>query len=153
MISLLPDTLDAPKALQIFQAEAAGAGAIVSFTGLVRPEGKHGQVEYLHLQSHTPLTENGIEAAARQASSNWPLTHLTVLHRIGDIRPGEAIVFVATASLHRRTAFEAADFLMDYLKTEAFFWKKEVTSAGAYWIEPRAEDYEDRGRWSPIEGA
>lgn len=148
MIALLPDSLDAPKSLAAFERKAKGAGAIVSFTGLVRPEGKNGVVTSLFLQSHSPLTERGIRRAVEQARETWPLSHVDVLHRIGDIAPGDTIVFVATASTHRRAAFESADFLMDYLKTEAYFWKKEITSTGAHWIEPRAEDYKDRMRWT-----
>lgn len=147
MIALLDTPFEPSDALKRFEAEAGGAGAIVSFSGHVRPQAASGPVTSLYLQAHSPLTERGIEAAAGRARERWPLTALTVLHRIGEMAPGEAIVFVATASAHRRAAFEAADFLMDYLKTEAIFWKKETGPEGAAWIEPRAEDYADRLRW------
>ena len=97
------------------------------------------------------MTAHGVEAAVEQARSRWPLEALTVHHRTGEIRTGETIVFVATASRHRRAAFEAADFLMDYLKTEAVFWKKEITEAGDVWIEPREQDYQDNQRWQQSE--
>ena len=93
------------------------------------------------------MTENGIAAALSAARERWPLTHVQVVHRVGDMAPKETIVFVATASKHRRAAFEAADFLMDYLKTEAVFWKRESTPDQTTWIEPREEDYSDASRW------
>ncbi|KCZ93368.1 molybdenum cofactor biosynthesis protein MoaE [Hyphomonas johnsonii] len=148
MVSLLDHAFDATDALRAFEKRAAGAGAIVSFTGLVRDTGKFGEVMTLHLQAYSPLTERGIAAAVAEAEARWPLTATSVIHRIGDMAPAEPIVFVATASAHRRAAFEAADFLMDYLKTEAVFWKKETTASGDHWIEPRNEDYSDRDRWS-----
>lgn len=147
MIALLETPFEPSEALKRFDADAAGAGAIVSFSGHVRPQAASGPVTSLYLQAHSPLTERGIEAAAETARERWPLTSLTILHRIGEMAPGEAIVFVATASARRRAAFEAADYLMDYLKTEAVFWKKEAGPSGACWIEPRAEDYADRSRW------
>lgn len=134
--------------LRRFQARTAGAGAIVSFTGLVRDIAASGSVKSLYLQSYSPLTENGIAAAGQEAEARWPLDGWRVVHRVGDMPPGEPIVFVAAAAAHRRAAFEAADFLMDYLKTEAVFWKKETTAGGEKWIEPRAEDYADRQRWT-----
>lgn len=148
MITLTPSPFSPSEALATFEKEARGAGAIVSFTGLVRDRAGNADVEGLHLQAYSPMTETGIEKAAADAHQRWPLTALRIIHRIGDMRPFEPIVFVATASAHRRAAFEAADFLMDYLKTEAVFWKKERTKAGSRWIEPRAEDYSDSARWT-----
>lgn len=130
-----------------FEEDLGDAGGVVSFTGYVREQAASGTVSILHLQPHPVLTEKGISEAEETARTRWPLTACFILHRFGDMGPGEAIVMVATASRHRRAAFEAADFLMDYLKTEAVFWKKETTTNGSHWIEPRAEDYEDRKRW------
>jgi len=141
---------DPAERLGAFTAEVAGAGAIVSFSGHVRPlTGDGAAVSGLHLQAHPRLTARGIAEAGARAGSRWPLLGWTVTHRIGDMAPGEAIVFVATASAHRRAAFEAADFIMDYLKTEAIFWKKELRGGASAWIEPRAADYADRARWDP----
>lgn len=148
MISLIGHPFDAADALRAFETRAVGAGAIASFTGLVRETGKMGIVKALHLQAFDPLTERGIIAAVSEAKRRWPLTAETVIHRTGDLAPGEPIVFVAAASAHRRAALEAVDYLMDYLKTEAVFWKKETTATGAHWVEPRPEDYTDRKRWS-----
>ena len=148
VISLIGHPFDAADALRAFETRAVGAGAIASFTGLVRETGKMGIVKALHLQAFDPLTERGIIAAVSEAKRRWPLTAETVIHRTGDLAPGEPIVFVAAASAHRRAALEAVDYLMDYLKTEAVFWKKEPTATGAHWVEPRPEDYTDRKRWS-----
>jgi len=139
---------DPGQALATFTAGAPEAGGIVSFTGLVRPSASGTPVTGLHLQAHPRLTEQGIAAAGRRASNRWPLIAWTVTHRVGDMAPGDAIVFVATASTHRREAFEAADYLMDYLKTEAIFWKKEARGDRTLWIEPRDEDYAERDRWT-----
>ena len=147
MITLTDQPFHAAGALEAFERSVEEAGAIVSFSGLVRPHASGGHVETLHLQAYSPLTENGIADAVQAARERWDLTGVRVIHRIGDMQPGDTIVFVGTASAHRRAAFEAADFLMDYLKTEAVFWKREVTGTGSQWIEPRQEDYLDNARW------
>ncbi|MEM7767175.1 MAG: molybdenum cofactor biosynthesis protein MoaE [Pseudomonadota bacterium] len=137
-------------ALEAFTAsvELAGPGAIVSFSGHVRPHAHGAPVTTLRLQAHPRLTEQGIAEAGADAAARWPLQGWTITHRIGDMAPGDTIVFVATASAHRRAAFEAADYLMDYLKTSAIFWKQEVRNGTSEWIEPRPEDYTDRDRWT-----
>lgn len=147
MIRVSEEVIDAPQALSVFEHEMRDAGAIVSFTGQVRPKSATGDVSTLFLQAYSPMTENGIENALANAQQRWPLAGAHILHRTGEMRAGETIVFVATASKHRRAAFEAADFLMDYLKTQAVFWKKETTADGAAWIEPRKDDYQDAARW------
>jgi len=147
-VCLTETTFDPAQLLKEFTQAANGAGGIVSFTGLVRSNSDGGPVKRLHLQAYSPMTEQGISKAADQARTRWALDGLYIVHRTGDMKPGEPIVFVATASAHRRAAFEAADFLMDYLKTEAIFWKKETTEHTERWIEPRAEDYKDKQRWN-----
>lgn len=147
MIIVSPDEIDSGARLSAFEASVGEAGAVVSFSGLVRPRAAQGDVKILHLQAYSPMTENGIELALKEAKSRWPLSNAIIIHRIGDMHPGDTIVFVATASKHRRAAFEAADFLMDYLKTKAVFWKRETSDAGDVWIEPRDEDYSDATRW------
>ena len=148
MIRIIDHPFQISNAVADFEKQAAGAGAIVTFSGLVRPQSAEGEVQTLHLQAYSPMTENGIQKIAHAAQQRWSLSAVQVIHRIGDMAPGDAIVFVATAAPHRRAAFEAADFLMDYLKTEAIFWKKEITASESRWIEPRAEDYRDRTRWN-----
>ena len=148
MLQLTDQPFDPGEALSTFSQQAEGAGGIVSFSGHVRSTAKNGPVSNLYLEAYSPMTEQGIQDAMGQAHNRWPLIAQTIIHRVGDMTPGEAIVFVATASKHRRAAFEAADYLMDYLKTKAIFWKKETTTKGARWIEPRAEDYQDSARWT-----
>lgn len=148
MMTVSDAPFDPADALREFTRAAEGAGGIVSFTGHVRPTSRQGPVRTLHLQAYSPMTEQGIEAAATEAKQRWPLIALQIIHRTGDMAPGDAIVFVAAASTHRRAAFEATDFLMDYLKTEAIFWKKETGPDGSVWIEPRSEDHADKARWA-----
>ena len=147
MLRVSDQAIDAAGELKAFEAAATGVGGIVSFSGLVRPQAANGRVETLFLQAYSPMTENGIRDAIRDAESRWPISHVSVVHRVGEMQPGDTIVFVAAASAHRRAAFEAADFLMDYLKTKAVFWKRETTETGETWIEPREQDYADAARW------
>lgn len=150
---LCPSPIDPSRLLGDFQSGLATSGGIVSFSGVVRPTNGAGQrVHTLHLQVHPKLTEQGMAQARETALSKWPLEAALVRHRVGDMAPGDTIVFVATASAHRRAAFEAADFLMDYLKTRAVFWKKEGTERGETWIEPSGQDHEDFARWESTEG-
>jgi len=130
---------------KVFRDSVGGAGAIVAFTGLVR-----GEDEGLTLTlSHYPdFTEGQILEIAKTAESRWPLAGWRILHRVGAMKAEEPIVFVATASRHRRDAFEAADFLMDFLKSEAAFWKSESVDGKTRWIEPRAQDIDDKKRWT-----
>jgi molybdopterin synthase catalytic subunit len=125
-----------------------GAGAIVSFTGLARPARKDGTaVGRLFLDHHSRLTRRSLDEIAASAE-RFGVDAVRVVHRCGEIAPGEAIVFVAAAASHRRAAFEAVDFLMDRLKTDALFWKREDGVDGARWIEPTEADRADRARWS-----
>lgn len=129
-----------------FQQNIEGVGAIASFTGYVRDEG--GTVNMLRISHYPIMTENEIAGLIKEAVSRWNLQACHVTHRVGDIAAGEAIVFVVAASAHRRAAFEAVDFLMDYLKSEAPFWKQELGEGGANWIEPKEQDKRDKERWS-----
>ena len=134
--------------LAALSERAGGDGAIVSFTGVARPGSKGGQAVYrLALEHHPALTLQSLEEIAAEAAARFDVSHVRVVHRCGDIAAGEAIVFAGAASLHRRPAFEAADYLMDRLKTEAVFWKREVGEAGSEWIEPTEADYAERERW------
>ncbi|HHL42133.1 MAG TPA: molybdenum cofactor biosynthesis protein MoaE [Hellea balneolensis] len=146
MIRVTDQRLNIEKALSDFTAGSTEAGAITTFLGLVR--GEKGSVDSLCLEDYPGVTEAGIAEAENKARTKWPLQDVLILHRIGEMHIGEPIVFVAVASKHRRAAFEACDFLMDYLKTEAVFWKKQTGHAGTQWIEPQARDYKDAQRWS-----
>jgi molybdopterin synthase catalytic subunit len=128
--------------------QAKGDGAVVSFAGMARAESKGGEAVYrLVLEHHPALTLQSLEDIAVEAAARFDVSHVHVVHRCGDIAAGEAIVFAGAAALHRRAAFEAADYLMDRLKTEAVFWKREIGETGSQWIEPTDVDYADRERW------
>lgn len=146
MVIISDTDFDAGAQLNSFMATSQNAGAIANFIGRVR--GEHGDVESLYLESYAGVTEQGIQDAEARARARWPLTDTLIIHRIGTIHAGQSIVLVATASEHRRAAFEACDFLMDYLKTEAIFWKKQIGKEASEWVEPRAQDYHDNKRWS-----
>jgi molybdopterin synthase catalytic subunit len=134
--------------LALLIEQAKGDGAIVSFTGIVRPDSKDGDaVQRLVLEHHPALTLQSLEEIAAEAVARFGVTHVRVAHRRGDVAAGEPIVFAGAASPHRRAAFDAADYLMDRLKTDAVFWKREEGEAGSRWIEPTDADYADRERW------
>jgi len=123
-------------------------GAVVAFTGFCRDEG--GRLAALELEHYPGMAEAEIARIAAEAETRWPLMGLTVIHRFGRIRPGEEIVLVLAASAHRRAAFEAAEFLMDYLKTRAPFWKREHLCDGTIgaWVEAKGVDDEAMRRWN-----
>lgn len=126
-------------------------GAVVSFTGLVRDLSQdvagEAAISAMTLEHYPGMTERALEAIETEARDRWPLTGVTIVHRYGRLEPGDQIVLVVTASAHRRAAFEAADFLMDYLKTRAPFWKREETPEGSVWVEARAHDDAAADRW------
>ena len=135
----------APEAeLAQFRAEQGDAGGVVSFVGQVRAgEG----VEALELSHYAPLTLPGMQALAAAATARWALAGLLMFHRVGVLAPGEPIVLVAAAARHRRDAFAAADYVMDHLKSQAWFWKRECRAGQWHWIEPREQDAADLARW------
>ncbi|THD77990.1 MAG: molybdenum cofactor biosynthesis protein MoaE [Phenylobacterium sp.] len=145
MITLTDQPFDPGDLLSAFCAGRIEVGAIASFTGLARAEA--GATTTLELEAYPGFTEAEIGKIAEQARARFAVDDLMICHRVGKIGPGEPVVFVATAARHRRAAFEACDFLMDYLKSKAPFWKKEHGPDGARWIEPRAEDHADISRW------
>ncbi|HEX8239540.1 MAG TPA: molybdenum cofactor biosynthesis protein MoaE [Allosphingosinicella sp.] len=147
MIALRAEPFDASALLAEFTARAAGAGAIVSFTGLVRDENDGGAVLGLELDHHPRLTEQALHGVERDAVARFDLLDIAIVHRHGALAPGEPIVFVAAAAAHRRSAFDAVDYVMDRLKTDVPFWKRERRDDGAHWLEARAGDHEDRRRW------
>jgi molybdopterin synthase catalytic subunit len=144
MIALAPDPIDPPALLATFTRAAGGAGAIVSFSGIVRPDGG---VSGLWLDHHERLTPAAIKDLANSARQRFRLVDLAVVHRVGSIAPGEPIVFVAAAASHRRAAFDAVDFIMDRLKTAIPLWKCESRGQDTAWIEARGEDHADAARW------
>jgi molybdopterin synthase catalytic subunit len=140
--------LDPQLELAELTEQARGDGAIVTFVGLARPESKQGEsIDALVLEHHPTLTVISLEEIAVACAQKFDVSHVRVVHRCGTVPAGEPIVFAGAASLHRRAAFDAADYLMDRLKTDAVFWKREVGDSGATWVEPTAADYADRDRW------
>jgi molybdopterin synthase catalytic subunit len=123
----------------------AGTGATVTFTGWVRAE--H-DLTTLTLEHYPGMTEREIARHVDEAEQRWPLLGVTVVHRVGTLKPGDPIVLVAVAAAHRREAFEACEFLMDYLKTQAPFWKQTVTASGKQWVEAKASDDAAAQRWT-----
>jgi len=122
-------------------------GAVVTFTGICRGEENGKRITALMLEHYPGMAEAEIEHHIQNAKARWPLLNVHVVHRVGRIESGEPIVFVATASEHRQAAFSAAEFLMDYIKTHAPFWKKVDAPDGIRWIEARADDEVAAERW------
>ncbi|MPT49355.1 MAG: molybdenum cofactor biosynthesis protein MoaE [Sphingobium sp.] len=150
-IRLEPENLQPDAELRAFITSLNGDGAVVSFTGLMRPTSKEGEaLTGLFLDHYPGMTERSISDIATDAAAKFAVEDILIIHRCGLVLPGAAIVFVATSSPHRRAAFEAADYLMDRLKSDAGFWKREDTATGSHWIEPTAQDAKDKERWSNI---
>jgi molybdopterin synthase catalytic subunit len=130
---------------EAFASGQAGAGAVVTFTGIVRDV--PGGLLAMEIEHYPGMTEAAIGEIAGQAQRRWNLADCLVIHRYGSLVPGDCIMMVATAAPHRQDAFAAAEFLMDYLKSRAPFWKKELTREGVSWVAARAEDEDALGRW------
>lgn len=137
--------------LNAFAAQAKGAGAVVSFSGLTRDLAT-GDLVVMEIEHYPGMTERALEAIRAEALERFELSDAMILHRHGALAPGEPIMMVATAARHRAAAFEGAAFLMDYLKSRAPFWKKEVRPDGADWVEAKGIDEEALARWSDKPG-
>ncbi len=137
---------DAGAELNAFQAGKTDMGAIVSFSGLVRdlPEAP---LRHMLIEHYPGMTERALTKIAEEACARWSLGDVLVIHRYGQMAPGDQIMMVATASPHRKDAFAAAEFLMDYLKSRAPFWKKEVTADGSDWVAAKDEDEKALRQW------
>jgi molybdopterin synthase catalytic subunit len=149
VVALLePQVLDPQLELAELTEAARGDGAIVTVVGLARRESRGGEaVDAVVLDHHPTLTRQSIEDIAVACAERFDVSHVRVVHRYGTVPAGEPIVFAGAASIHRRPAFEAVDYLMDRLKTEAVFWKREVGDGGSTWVEPTEADYAERDRW------
>lgn len=145
-IRVQPEPFD--MAAEVAALEGEGVGAVVTFNGLVRNRSALGDVSAIELEHYPAMTVPALEAIAAEAQTRWPLLGLTVIHRIGHLMAGDPIVLVAVASAHREAAFQAASFLMDYLKTRAPFWKKEWVNGEAHWVEAKASDGAAAERWA-----
>jgi len=152
MISVQGEDFDIGEQYRLLCADSDNAGAVVTFTGLVREFHDHADsgevpVSALTLEHYPGMTEKALERIERQARERWPLQACRIIHRVGRLHGGDQIVFVGTASAHRAAAFEAASFIMDYLKTRAPFWKKQQRGERSEWVESREADYRAARRW------
>ncbi len=138
---------DVGAELALLRGNRSDIGAISTFVGLVR-DANHGSiVSNMTLEHYPGMTEKALEAIIKQAKARWSMIDALIIHRVGLLQVGEQIVFVAVTSQHRGDAFAACEFMMDYLKTEAPFWKKEQTEQGAHWVEAKVTDDTARDRW------
>ena len=147
IVRIQPQAFDIGAEIAALTRGRSDIGAIVTFTGVCRDEG--GSLVALEIEHYPGMAEEEIARVVEKAQERWPLKGVTVVHRHGRIAAGEEIVLVVTLSAHRRAAFEAAEFLMDYLKTSAPFWKKEVrlSEASGQWVDAKASDTADAARW------
>ncbi len=153
MIRIETGALATEPALAELESDAPAIGAVCSFTGLARDLGDQSGVQTLFLEHYPGMTESAIQAVVDEAAGRWTIHRTVVLHRVGEIQAGERIVFVGVSSQHRQAAFEACQFIMDYLKTRAPFWKKEITADGrSHWVDQKASDREAARRWSDSDG-
>jgi len=139
---------DIAREIATLTAGRTDIGAVVSFSGICRGDEGSGKIAALTLEHYPGMAEAEIRRHAEEAMSRWPLNGITVIHRVGRITPGENIVMVLTASQHRQAAFQGAEFLMDYLKTSAPFWKREESTVGTSWVEAHARDDQAAARWT-----
>ena len=149
MIRVQTEDFDIGAEVRRLTAGRTDLGAIVTFTGTVRDTAKGQPIEAMALEHYPGMTERELERIEREAHARWPLAGSLVVHRVGSLKPGDNIVLVVTASAHRKAAFEAAEFLMDYLKTSAPFWKSETAANGsAEWVDARESDDAAMARWT-----
>ena len=146
IVRVQEDVFDAGVELNAFANDRPDVGAIVTFTGVVRDVA--GGLQGMEIEHYPGMTAKAIEAIAAEAQERWSLADVLVIHRYGVLKAADPIMMVATASKHRADAFAAADFLMDYLKSRAPFWKKETTGVGASWVAAKDEDEAALDRWS-----
>ena len=147
-VRVAQETFDPGAEIDKLHGKDPAIGAVASFIGTCRDEG--GRLAALELEHFPGMAEDELTRIGEEALQRWPLYGLTILHRHGKLAPGEQIVFVAASSSHRRAALQAVDFVMDFLKTDAPFWKKEHPKGGAEggWVEAKASDDADRDRWN-----
>jgi molybdopterin synthase catalytic subunit len=129
------------------RALSSNTGAVVTFSGLVRDLHEGVKVRALTLEHYPGMTEKSLQAIAQEAATRWPLQGLIIIHRIGELQATEQIVFVGVSSAHRQAAFSACEFVMDYLKTRAPFWKKCHAADGEYWVDAKDSDDSAAARW------
>ncbi len=127
-------------------AGRSDVGALASFIGLVRDMPQN-RLQKMTLEHYPGMTEKSLEKIAETARQRWKILDIAIIHRVGELKPADQIVLVSVVSAHRKAAFAACEFIMDYLKTDAPFWKKETNEQGENWVEAKASDHEARGKW------
>lgn len=147
MIRVQREDFDIGRELEALARDKTSIGGVTSFVGLVRDIAGGEKILGLTLEHYPGMTEQQLAAIEAEARRRWPLDAVLIIHRYGELKPGDRIVLVATASAHRDAAFDACRFLIDWLKTKAPFWKREETSQGARWVEAHASDDEAAKRW------
>ena len=135
------------KEIELQSNQQMDIGGIVTFLGLVRDVSESLDLKFMQLEHYPGMTEKALEEICYNAFDNWSLKHILIIHRIGILYPGEKIVLVSVAASHRREAFQATEFIMDFLKSNAPFWKKETTNSGSKWVDSRFEDENALNRW------
>lgn len=152
-VSIQENDFDLAAELAALRSGSAKAGALVSFVGLVRDFSNDGKIENIFLEHYPGMTEKALHKIIEEAKARWNLLGVRVIHRVGALLPNDQIVLVATTALHRGEAFAGCEFIIDYLKTAAPFWKKEQTGQGAKWLETRDSDVQRMEYWrSQAEG-
>jgi molybdopterin synthase catalytic subunit len=152
MISIQKQDFTVGNEYEQLRQESHGSGAIVTFTGLVRDFNHNGSVAMIRLEHYAGMTEKSLMAICSDARHRWELGQIRLIHRIGVLEANEQIVFVGVSAKHRKNAFEAAEFIMDHLKTNAPLWKQEGTPDGMKWVDAKQSDKEAISRWSSSTG-
>ena len=147
IIQIQQQPFDLASVHHALSTASAGVGAVATFTGVCRNRNDGQAVSDMHLEHYPGMTERSIGKIVDSARDRFAIMDCTVIHRVGALRPGDQIVLVAVSSAHRGEAFSACEFIMDYLKTRAPFWKKEITEEGERWVDARNSDDEARERW------
>ena len=148
MVKVQTEDFDVGQVLAALRHDNPSIGAMVSFVGLVRDLNDNATVTTLTLEHYPDMTEKSLQAIVDQAKQRWDIIDLAVIHRVGTLQPTDQIVLVVVTSAHRQAAFLACEFVMDYLKTQAPFWKKETNPQGAHWVEAKTSDDEAQARWT-----
>lgn len=148
-VSVQSQSFDLNHEINTLTSQRSDIGAVVTFTGYVRDFNEKPDVVALTLEHYPGMTEQALKGILQEAEQRWALKGTRIIHRIGRMEPSDPIVLVATSSAHRQDAFDACNFIMDYLKTRAPFWKKEHTLSGDYWVSARASDTQAAERWIP----
>lgn len=146
-ITVQEQDFDIAREYQGLRSAGHEDGAVVTFTGLVRDFNQNCDVKGMFLEHYPGMTEKMLEIIVHQARERWSLNNIRIIHRVGQLYPGDQIVYVGVTSAHREAAFAAAEFVMDFLKTQAPFWKKELTSQGSRWVEANEKDQQALKKW------